>query len=175
MGEIVELCLKFDVNKLTPPAFARIVEVYSIAKAKHLAQEIWEAKHLPKGARSMEKLTTLPEVEDKLPYMCASCFTSWILPSANGGLCGVDCGLGLQEEAVQGQEQSCLLGPPGVWPDFELDFPLGCGHQGEWSHPGRLCVQALQGLLEIQEGLQPLCPDPGPPQGQAGVPPADPG
>eukprot|EP00913_Durusdinium_trenchii_P034706 g32468.t1 len=82
VGEIVELCLKFDVSKLTPPAFARIVEVYAIAKAKHLAQEIWEAKHLPKGARSMEKLTTLPEVEDKLPYMCASCFTSWILPAA---------------------------------------------------------------------------------------------
>ena len=89
VGEIVELCLKFDVNKLTPPAFARIVEVYAIAKAKHLAQEIWEAKHLPKGARSMEKLTTLPEVEDKLPYMCASCFTSWILPAAKKCLhCG---------------------------------------------------------------------------------------
>ena len=40
---------------------------------------------------------------------------------------------------------------------------------------GRLCVQAVQGLLEIQAGLQPLCADPGPPQGQAGVPPADPG
>ena len=26
VGEIVELCLKFDVSKLTPPAFARIVE-----------------------------------------------------------------------------------------------------------------------------------------------------
>ena len=89
VGEIVELCLKFDVSKLTPPAFARIVEVYAIAKAKHLAQEIWEAKHLPKGARSMEKLTTLPEVEDKLPYMCASCFTSWILPAAKKCLhCG---------------------------------------------------------------------------------------
>ncbi|CAK9050511.1 Carboxypeptidase T, partial [Durusdinium trenchii] len=89
VGEIVELCLKFDVTKLTPPAFARIVEVYAIAKAKHLVQEIWEAKHLPKGARSMEKLTTLPEVEDKLPYMCASCFTSWILPAAKKCLhCG---------------------------------------------------------------------------------------
>ena len=70
------------MSKLTPPAFARIVEVYAIAKAKHLAQEIWEAKHLPKGARSMEKLTTLPEVESKLPYTCANCFASWVLPKS---------------------------------------------------------------------------------------------
>ena len=73
VGEIIELCLQFDVTKLTPAAFARTVEVYAIAKAKHLAQEIWEAKHLPKGARSMEKLTTLPEV---------NCFTSWVLPKS---------------------------------------------------------------------------------------------
>ncbi|CAK9030508.1 unnamed protein product, partial [Durusdinium trenchii] len=82
VGEIIELCLQFDVTKLTPAAFARIVEVYAIAKAKHLAQEIWEAKHLPKGARSMEKLTTLPEVESKLPYTCANCFASWVLPKS---------------------------------------------------------------------------------------------
>ena len=76
VGEIIELCLQFDVTKLTPAAFARMVEVYAIAKAKRLAQEIWEAK---RGALSMEKLTTLPAVESQQPYMCANCFASWVL------------------------------------------------------------------------------------------------
>ena len=44
VGEIVDLCLQFDVTKLTPANFARIVEVYSIAKAKKLAEEIWEGQ-----------------------------------------------------------------------------------------------------------------------------------
>ena len=57
VGEIVDLCLKFDVTKLTPAGFSRIVEVYSIAKAKKLAEEIWEAKHLRKGSRSMDNLS----------------------------------------------------------------------------------------------------------------------
>ena len=89
VGEIVDLCLKFDVTKLTPAGFSRIVEVYSIAKAKKLAEEIWEAKHLRKGSRSMDNLTTLPESEAKVPYMCGNCFTSWLVPKASKCLhCG---------------------------------------------------------------------------------------
>ena len=89
VGEIVDLCLQFDVTKLTPASFARIVEVYSIAKAKKLAEEIWEAKHLRKGSRSMDNLTKLPESEAKVPYMCGNCFTSWLVPKASKCLhCG---------------------------------------------------------------------------------------
>ena len=89
MGEIVDLCLQFDVTKLTPANFARIVEVYSIAKAKKLAEEIWEAKHLRKGSRSMGNLVKLPESEDKVPFMCGHCFTSWLVPTASKCLhCG---------------------------------------------------------------------------------------
>ena len=89
VGEIVDLCLQFDVTKLTPANFARIVEVYSIAKAKKLAEEIWEAKHLRKGSRSMGNLVKLPEAEDKVPFMCGHCFTSWLVPTASKCLhCG---------------------------------------------------------------------------------------
>ena len=104
VGEIVDLCLQFDVTKLTPASFARIVEVYSIAKAKKLAEEIWEAKHLRKGSRSMDNLTKLPESEAKVPYMCGNCFTSWLVPKASKCL---HCG-------TVGQMVPTALGSPGL-------------------------------------------------------------
>ena len=48
--------------------------------------------------------------------------------------------------------------------DLEFDLALGCGDQGERRHKRGLCVQALQGLLEVASGLQPLHSDPGTPQ-----------